>query len=95
MLNSDLAIRRQSVREALSQSGVERGTMRTTSEQRKKKILVVDLGGVMGGVEYYIETLSGMLLERATLLSLCVPPELAQRLRGKGIKVFLLPPFAG
>jgi glycosyltransferase involved in cell wall biosynthesis len=77
----------------MSQSGVERVTMRTTAEQRKKKILVVDLGGVMGGVEYYIETLSGMLLERAALLSLCVPPELARRLRGKGIKVFSLPTF--
>ena len=27
----------------------------------------------MGGVEYYIETLSCMLMERANFLSLCVP----------------------
>jgi glycosyltransferase involved in cell wall biosynthesis len=47
----------------------------------------------MGGVEYYIETLSGMLRERATLLSLCVLPELAQRLRSLGLKVFLIPAF--
>ena len=57
----------------------------------RKKILVVDLGDVMGGVEYYIETLSGMLRERATLLSLCVPPELARRLRSKGIRGLFAP----
>jgi glycosyltransferase involved in cell wall biosynthesis len=77
----------------MSQSGVRRVTMRATEAHKKKKILVVDLGGVMGGVEYYIETLSTMLLDRATLLSICVPPELAQRLRGKGIRVFSLPAF--
>jgi glycosyltransferase involved in cell wall biosynthesis len=77
----------------MSQSGVRRVTMRITEAHEKKKILVVDLGGVMGGVEYYIETLSAMLLDRATLLSLCVPPELVRRLRGKGIRVFSLPAF--
>ena len=73
------------------QPGVEPVTLRTTAERKEKKILLVDLGGVMGGVEYYIETLSGMLMERATLLALCVPPELARRLRSKGMKVFSLP----
>jgi glycosyltransferase involved in cell wall biosynthesis len=47
----------------------------------------------MGGVEYYIETLSDMLRERATIVSLCVLPELSQRLRSLGIKVFLIPAF--
>jgi glycosyltransferase involved in cell wall biosynthesis len=60
---------------------------------KKKTILLVDLGAPMGGVEYYIETLSGMLRERATLLSLCVLPELAQRLRSLGVRVFLIPEF--
>ena len=60
---------------------------------KKKKILIVDLGGVMGGVEYYIETLSEILRERATLVSLCVLPELAQHLRSLGVKVFLIPAF--
>jgi glycosyltransferase involved in cell wall biosynthesis len=60
---------------------------------KKKTILLVDLGAPMGGVEYYIETLSGMLRERATLLSLCVLPELAQRLRSLGVRVFLIPAF--
>ena len=66
-------------------------TLRTKPERKEKKILVVDLGDVMGGVEYYIETLADMLMERANLLSLCVPAELARRLRSKGIKVFSLP----
>jgi glycosyltransferase involved in cell wall biosynthesis len=60
---------------------------------KKKTILLVDLGSPMGGVEYYVETLSGMLREHATLLSLCVLPELAQRLRKLGIRVFLIPAF--
>lgn len=59
----------------------------------KKTILLVDLGAPMGGVEYYIETLSGMLREHAILLSLCALPELAQRLRSIGIRVFLIPTF--
>jgi hypothetical protein len=63
------------------------------AKMKKKKILIVDLGGVMGGVEYYVETLSGMLRERATLVSLCVLPELAQHLRSLGVKVFLIPAF--
>lgn len=60
---------------------------------KKKKILLVDLGASMGGVESYVEGLSGMLRERATLLALCVLPELARRLRNKGVQVFLLPSF--
>ena len=60
---------------------------------KRKKILIVDLGGVMGGVEYYVETLSEILRERATLVSLCVLPELAQQLRSLGVKVFLIPAF--
>jgi glycosyltransferase involved in cell wall biosynthesis len=63
------------------------------NELRKKKILLVDLGAPMGGVEYYVETLSGMLREHATLISLCVLPELALRLRSLGVKVLLIPAF--
>ena len=59
----------------------------------KKTILILDLGGMMGGVEYYIETLSDMLQDRATLIALCVLPELAQQLRTLGVKVFLIPAF--
>lgn len=60
---------------------------------KKKTILIVDLGGVMGGVEHYVETLSDMLRKHATIVSLCALPELAQRLRSLGVKVFLIPTF--
>jgi glycosyltransferase involved in cell wall biosynthesis len=60
---------------------------------RKKAILLVDLGSPMGGVEYYIETLAGMLREHATLVCLCVLPELARRLQSLGVRVFLIPAF--
>jgi glycosyltransferase involved in cell wall biosynthesis len=63
------------------------------TEVKKKKILLVDLGAPMGGVEYYIETLSEMLRERTTLFSLCVLPELARRLRDEGVNVVLIPAF--
>jgi glycosyltransferase involved in cell wall biosynthesis len=61
---------------------------------KKKRILLVDLGAPMGGVEYYIETLSVMLRERTILFSLCVLPELARRLRDEGVKVYLIPAFS-
>jgi glycosyltransferase involved in cell wall biosynthesis len=61
---------------------------------KKKKILIVDLGGAMGGVEYYIETLSAILQDRAQLVSLCVLPELAQHLRSLGVKVYVIPAFS-
>jgi glycosyltransferase involved in cell wall biosynthesis len=60
---------------------------------KKKKILLVDLGASMGGVESYVEGLSGMLRGRATVLSLCALPELARRLRNVGVRVFLIPTF--
>jgi glycosyltransferase involved in cell wall biosynthesis len=68
--------------------------LRKMNSVKKKKILLVDLGAPMGGVEYYIETLSDMLRERATLVSLCVLPELGLRLRSLGVKVFLIPAFS-
>jgi glycosyltransferase involved in cell wall biosynthesis len=60
---------------------------------KKKTILIVNLGAVMGGVEYYIETLSSMIRERGTLISVCVLPELAHRLRNEGVTVYLIPAF--
>ena len=61
---------------------------------KTKTILLVDLGAVMGGVEYYIETLSSMFRERGTLVSICVLPELARRLRNEGVTVYLIPAFS-
>jgi glycosyltransferase involved in cell wall biosynthesis len=62
-------------------------------EVKMKKILVVDLGNVMGGVEAYIENLSEMLREHTTVLCVCVLPELARRLENTGVRVFLIPCF--
>jgi len=59
----------------------------------RKKILLVDLGSPMGGVEVYIQNLSSMLREHTTVLCLCALPELARRLRNNGVKVFLIPHF--
>jgi glycosyltransferase involved in cell wall biosynthesis len=60
---------------------------------QEKKILLVDLGSPMGGVEAYIQSLSHMLREHTTVLCVCVLPELARRLRDNGVKVFLIPQF--
>ena len=67
--------------------------LRGIAKVKKKKILLVDTGASMGGVESYVEGLSGILRERATLVSLCVLPELARRLRNQGVQVFLIPGF--
>ena len=60
---------------------------------KKKRILLIDLGGSMGGVESYLENLADMLRDRAELFLLCSLPELAGRLRDKGTRVLLLPAF--
>ena len=78
--------------EILKQERVRLAVSKMT-EAKNKKILLVDLGAPMGGVEYYIESLSVMLREHAALVSICVLPELALRLRTLGVKVFLLPTF--
>jgi glycosyltransferase involved in cell wall biosynthesis len=65
-----------------------------TNMTQGKKILLVDLGSQMGGVEVYLQGLSGMLREHTTVLCLCVLPELAQRLRLNGVKVIMIPRFA-
>jgi glycosyltransferase involved in cell wall biosynthesis len=59
----------------------------------KKTILLIDLGAPMGGVEAYIQRLSGMLREHTTVLCLCVLPELGRRLKDNSVKVFLIPQF--
>ena len=78
------------------QPGVEPVTLRTTAERKEKKILLVDLGGVMGGVEYYIETLSGMLMERAYPSGALRAPGVGAAVTKQGdVKSFRFQPFAG
>lgn len=59
-----------------------------------KRILLVDLGGSMGGVESYLEGLAGMLHDRADLFLLCVLPQLARSMRNRQVRVFLCPAFS-
>jgi glycosyltransferase involved in cell wall biosynthesis len=61
---------------------------------RKKRILLVDLGASMGGVEAYLEALARILQANADLYAICVLEELAKRFEGQGIRVVRLPLFA-
>lgn len=58
---------------------------------RRKRILLINLGGAMGGVESYLEGLAAMLNGRADLYCLCVLPELAKRLEKSNVRIFKLP----
>jgi glycosyltransferase involved in cell wall biosynthesis len=60
----------------------------------KKKILLVDLGASMAGVEAYLEGLATILHPRADLFAICVLPELAERLKRRGVRVIQIPLFA-
>jgi glycosyltransferase involved in cell wall biosynthesis len=62
---------------------------------KKRRILFLNLGGFMGGIESYLENLTAMLEGHAELYSLCVLPELASRLRKNGVEVVVLPTFSG
>jgi glycosyltransferase involved in cell wall biosynthesis len=62
---------------------------------REKKLLFLDLGGSMGGVESYLISLSGMLRDSAAVYAICVLPELAARFKNNGVNVYLLPRFGG
>jgi glycosyltransferase involved in cell wall biosynthesis len=63
----------------------------TTS--RKRRILLVDLGAYMGGVEVYLEGLAAILHPGADLFGLCVLDELANRLTQGGARVTRIPIF--
>jgi glycosyltransferase involved in cell wall biosynthesis len=58
---------------------------------RRKRILLVNLGNVMGGVESYLEQLAGFLHDSADVYCLCVLPELAKRLQANGVRVSRIP----
>jgi glycosyltransferase involved in cell wall biosynthesis len=61
---------------------------------RKKRILLVDLGASMGGVEAYLEALARILQTNADLYAMCVLDELADRFERQGVRVIRLPLFA-
>jgi glycosyltransferase involved in cell wall biosynthesis len=62
--------------------------------KRRKRILLVDLGASMGGVEAYLEALARILQANADLYAMCVLDELAERFERQGVHVVRLPLFA-
>jgi glycosyltransferase involved in cell wall biosynthesis len=58
---------------------------------KQKRILLLDLGSVKGGVETYLERLAEILQGSAELDCICILPELARNLQAHGVKVTLLP----
>ncbi|GGH12409.1 glycosyltransferase family 4 protein [Silvibacterium dinghuense] len=62
---------------------------------KQKRILFIDLGASMGGVESYLIGLAGMLDGHADLFAVCILPELAEVLRRAGVRVSMVPAFKG
>jgi glycosyltransferase involved in cell wall biosynthesis len=61
----------------------------------KRRVLLIDLGPQFGGIETYLVNLADLLASDVDLYVLCVLPELAARLAGRGVKVIRLPVFCG
>jgi glycosyltransferase involved in cell wall biosynthesis len=62
--------------------------------REKKKILLVDLGASMGGVEGYLEGLATILRPNADLFAICTLEVLAERLERRGVRVIRIPGFS-
>jgi glycosyltransferase involved in cell wall biosynthesis len=62
--------------------------------RQKRRILLVDLGASMGGVEAYLEGLAEILQPGAELFAICVLKELADRLERTGVRVIRIPSFS-
>jgi glycosyltransferase involved in cell wall biosynthesis len=69
-------------------------TDQTRKDQTRKKILLVDLGASMAGVEGYLEGLAAILAPSADLFAICVLKELAERLQRQGVRVTRIPLFS-
>jgi glycosyltransferase involved in cell wall biosynthesis len=63
-------------------------------KKERKKILLVDLGASMGGVEAYLEGLTEILQPRAEIFVICVLEELEKRLQRLGARVIKVPAFS-
>jgi len=61
---------------------------------KKRKVLLVDVGASMGGVEAYLEALAKILAPDTELFALCALTELAERLRRSGVRVTQIPLFS-
>ncbi|MFT4111478.1 glycosyltransferase family 4 protein [Silvibacterium sp.] len=63
--------------------------------KKRKRILFIDIGTPMGGVETYLLGLATMLGDHADLFAVCVLPELAEAMRREGVRVYVTPAFGG
>lgn len=57
----------------------------------KRRVLLVALGEVTGGVEVYLRRLARILDSTVDLYSICISPQTAAELRAEDVKVTLLP----
>jgi glycosyltransferase involved in cell wall biosynthesis len=64
------------------------------SQIRKRRVLLVDLGASMGGVEAYLQALAKILNTDADLFALCVMEELEEKLTLCGVRVTRIPMFS-
>jgi glycosyltransferase involved in cell wall biosynthesis len=61
--------------------------------EEKKRILLVDLGASMAGVEAYLDGLADFLHSSADLFAICVLKDLAVKLERRGVRVIKIPVF--
>ena len=64
------------------------------STRAPNRILLIDLGASMGGVEAYLDGLAEILVAENEVFALCVLQELATKLQRHGVRVFSVPVFA-
>ncbi len=61
----------------------------------KRRILLIHMGNHFGGVEVYLERLSALLKQHATVFALCSHAELIPRLRASGVTTWAFPRVVG
>ncbi len=65
-----------------------------THQARKTRVLLVDLGASIGGVEAYLEALARILAADVDVYVLCVVPALQERMEKCGARVIRIPMFS-
>ncbi len=61
------------------------------SQNKKRRVMLIDLGPQFGGIETYLVSLADLLADDVDLYVVCVLPELRARLASRGVKVTRLP----
>src|ERR1700735_1792025 len=65
------------------------------SSIKQQRLLMINLGTVLGGGEVYLERASEILARQFKLYVICFHPVLAEHLASRGVKVFYVRPFLG